>query len=100
MVSFVGIKETLARLIEGVQQVPHVYRPSTETFAELDIQKVARELDLEVLGQANGEKHRSQEDSRALDETEHQNDPRNDHRPPLGFLTSPFASFYFPYPLS
>jgi hypothetical protein len=71
MVSFVGIKETLARLIEGVQQVPHVYRPSTETFAELDVQKAARELDLEALGRANGEKHKSQEDSRALDETEH-----------------------------
>jgi hypothetical protein len=71
MVSFVGIKETLARLIEGVQQVPHVYRPSTETFAELDVQKAARELDLEALGPANAEKSKSPEDSRALDETEH-----------------------------
>jgi hypothetical protein len=68
--NIVGIKEALERLIEGVQQVPHVYRPSTETFAELDIQKVARELDLEAAGRANGEKSRTQEDSRTLDETE------------------------------
>jgi hypothetical protein len=67
----VGIKEALERLIEGVQQVPHVYRPSTETFAELDVAKTARELDLEAAGRANGEKHGSQQDSRALDETEH-----------------------------
>jgi hypothetical protein len=66
----VGIKEALERLIEGVQQVPHVYRPSTETFAELDVQKVARELELDKRGRTNGEKNKAEEDSRALDETE------------------------------
>jgi len=66
----VGIREALARLIEGVQQVPHVYRPSTETFAELDVKKAARELDLEASGRSMGERQRSLADSRTFDETE------------------------------
>jgi hypothetical protein len=66
----VAIREALGRLIEGVQQVPHVYRPSTETFAEIDAKKAARELDLEARGRAAGQKQKSLEDSRTLDETE------------------------------
>jgi hypothetical protein len=69
---FVGIREALERLVEGVQRVPHVYRPSTETFAELDVTKIARELNIEAKARANGAKHKPQQDSRALDETEHQ----------------------------
>jgi hypothetical protein len=62
----VGIREALDRLVAGVQQVPHVYRPSIETFAELDVQKVAQELGLEVLGSGDGDNQKSTKNTRAL----------------------------------
>lgn len=65
-----AIREALGRLIEGVEQVPHVYRPSIETFAEIDAKKASRELDLEARGRSAGQKQKSLEDSRILDETE------------------------------
>ena len=43
-------RSSLDRLLEGLLRAPHDYRPTTDTFPDLDTKKVAKELELEARG--------------------------------------------------
>lgn len=65
-------KSGLEKLLGLLNQPHHDYRPATEVFLDLDIDRIADDLDLPHHGQARGAKERPAEDAQTLDDIEHQ----------------------------
>ncbi|SFF42267.1 hypothetical protein SAMN05216566_11275 [Aureimonas phyllosphaerae] len=60
----------LSRLLEGVGRPNHDKRPSIETFADLDVNRVASELSLEAFAAERGAREEPPTGSVAMDEVE------------------------------
>lgn len=63
-------QSALGRLLGTLRRPPHDYRPSTEVFPDLDVSKVAAELNLESLGRERGERNEPVTNSSVADEVE------------------------------
>ncbi|MGY4402836.1 hypothetical protein [Bradyrhizobium sp. USDA 3315] len=62
----------ITRLWELLRQPQHPYRPATQIFLDLNVQLVARELNLEQRGSERGAENRPAESTQTLDDVEHQ----------------------------
>jgi hypothetical protein len=62
----------LGKLINTLKTGSHDLRPSTEVFADLDVNRLAVEMELEKRGRERGEKEEPASASSTLDETESQ----------------------------
>ncbi|MEC5382841.1 hypothetical protein VSX64_18550, partial [Aurantimonas sp. C2-6-R+9] len=60
----------LSRLVENVRRPNHDKRPSIETFADIDVNRVASELALESQGKERGERDEPPTGSVAMDDVE------------------------------
>lgn len=60
----------LARLLASLWGAPHEYRPSTQIFPDLSVDKIAAELDLAERARARGGRDEPSSDSSGLDEVE------------------------------
>ncbi len=67
-----GIREALARLVQGASQLPHDYQPTILSFLQLDVKKIARDLSLERRGRERGSRDEPPTESEALDEVENE----------------------------
>lgn len=64
--------DALNRLWKTVREPSHDVHPSTDIFPTLDTAKIARDLELEERGAANGSENRPVKSARSLDEIEQQ----------------------------
>lgn len=62
----------IARIWALLNQPPHVYRPATTIFLDLNVDRVADELKLVERGRERGSQNRPTADSQTLDDVEHQ----------------------------
>jgi hypothetical protein len=62
----------LSRLLAILREPPHHYRPVNEIFLDLDVARVARDLDLARAGKERGENNRPAQDAQDFDDIEHQ----------------------------
>jgi len=62
--------QSLERLRSLVSRPAHTYRPTIETFPDLDIQRISEEMHLIERGQARGSENQPQSDSTSLDAVE------------------------------
>ncbi len=60
----------LSRLVEGIRREPHDYRASLQTFPDLNIQRVASDLDLAFQGNKRGGRNEPAEFSSSFDSVE------------------------------
>jgi hypothetical protein len=61
----------ISRIFGLISQPVHPYRPSTEVFLELNVDRVADDLDLPFHGQERGKKNQPSEDAQTMDDIEH-----------------------------
>jgi hypothetical protein len=61
----------IARLLKLISQPRHDYRPSTDVFLELNVDRIAEELDLAKIGSERGATERPAQDAQTLDDVEH-----------------------------
>ncbi|WP_245440837.1 MULTISPECIES: hypothetical protein [Mesorhizobium] len=75
--SIVGVKtlvarfEALEKLRNRIMEANHDYRVGADIFPSLNVDKIARDMDLDDQGTAHGEKDQPSSSSKALDEVEH-----------------------------
>ena len=62
----------IARLVALLSQPQHPYRPSTEIFLDLNVDRIADSLQLAKRGSDRGAQNRPPQDSQTLDDIEHQ----------------------------
>jgi hypothetical protein len=62
----------IARLLALLSQPQHPYRPSTEVFLDLDVNRVAASLQLASRGAERGSQNRPSQDAQTFDDVEHQ----------------------------
>ncbi len=62
----------IARIWGLLNQPPHSYRPATTIFLDLNVNRVADELQLATKGQESGSENRPTPDAQTLDDVEHQ----------------------------
>jgi hypothetical protein len=62
----------IARLMALLSQPRHPYRPATEIFLDLNVDRIADTLQLANRGRARGAENRPAQDSQTLDDVEHQ----------------------------
>jgi hypothetical protein len=62
----------IARLLALLSQPQHPYRPSTEVFLDLDVNRVAASLQLARRGAERGSQNRPSQDAQTFDDVEHQ----------------------------
>jgi hypothetical protein len=62
----------IARIWALLNQPPHSYRPATTIFLDLNVDRVADELQLVERGKERGSQNRPDSDSQTLDDVEHQ----------------------------
>lgn len=62
----------IARIWGLLNQPPHSYRPVTTIFLDLNVNRVADELQLATKGQESGSENRPTPDAQTLDDVEHQ----------------------------
>jgi hypothetical protein len=62
----------ISRLLAMLREPPHDYRPATGIFLDLDVQRIARELELELVGTERGADNRPAQDAQDFDDIEHQ----------------------------
>lgn len=62
----------IARLMALLSQPQHPYRPSTEIFLDLNVDRIADSLQLAKRGRDRGARNRPPQDSQTLDDIEHQ----------------------------
>ena len=62
----------IARIWGLLNQPPHSYRPATTIFLDLNVNRVADELQLAAKGQDNGSQNRPTPEAQTLDDVEHQ----------------------------
>ncbi len=62
--------KSLERLRGVISRPAHTYRPSLETFPDLDTQRLSREMDLVKKGESRGGQNEPQSDSNTLDAVE------------------------------
>ncbi len=62
--------QSLERLQRLISKPSHAYRPTMETFTDLDVHRVSQEMDLRKRGRMRGEDNQPTHDSAALDATE------------------------------
>src|SRR5260370_17116392 len=66
-----GKQSAIARLLGLLSQPQHPYRPTTEVFLDLNVDRVADNLSLAVEGSARGAENRPSSDAETLDDIEH-----------------------------
>lgn len=64
-------RSAISRLMALVNQPRHDYRPGTEVFLDLNVDRIAAELQLAQLGAERGEQERPPPDAQAFDDVEH-----------------------------
>jgi hypothetical protein len=62
----------IARIRALLSQPTHAYRPATTVFLDLNVDRVADELRLAVLGSQRGAQNRPSSDAQTMDDIEHQ----------------------------
>ncbi|MBI5319807.1 hypothetical protein [Bradyrhizobium sp.] len=62
----------IARILGLLKQPVHPYRPATTVFLDLNVDRVADELQLVARGRERGSQNRPTSDSQTLDDVEHQ----------------------------
>ena len=67
-----GQRSAIGRLLGLLGQPPHAYRPSTEIFLDLNVNRVADNLDLAADGADRGAANRPSADAETFDDIEHQ----------------------------
>ncbi len=67
-----GKQSAIARLLGLLGQPQHSYRPATEIFLDLNVNRVADNLDLAIDGSDRGAENRPSTDAETLDDIEHQ----------------------------
>ena len=67
-----GKKSAIARLLGLLGQPQHPYRPTTEVFLDLNVNRVADNLNLAIDGADRGAENRPSTDAETLDDIEHQ----------------------------
>ena len=67
-----GQRSAIGRLLGLLGQPPHAYRPSTEIFLDLNVNRVADNLNLATGGAERGAENRPSTDAETLDDIEHQ----------------------------
>jgi hypothetical protein len=65
-------RSPVTRLLNVLSQPQHPYRPSTQIFLDLNVDRVADDLRLVAHGGERGAENRPPEDAQTLDEIEHQ----------------------------
>lgn len=65
-------KSSIARIWGLLSQPPHAYRPATTIFLDLNVDRVADELQLVARGKERGSQNRPTTDAQTLDDVEHQ----------------------------
>jgi hypothetical protein len=65
-------QSALARLLGLLNQPQHVYRPATEVFLDLNVNRIADELQLAKHGMERGKQCRPDKDAQTFDDVEHQ----------------------------
>lgn len=60
----------ISRLLDKLRRPPHDFRPSTEVFAELDVTRLAAEMNLEAVGRERGQRNDPATNSTVPDEVE------------------------------
>lgn len=66
-----GKQSAIARLLGLLSQPQHPYRPTTEVFLDLNVDRVADNLNLAVEGSTRGAENRPSSDAETLDDIEH-----------------------------
>ena len=64
-------RSAIARLRELLGQAQHQYRPSTQIFLDLDVDRIARDMRLCEIGAERGADNRPDMDAAVLDDVEH-----------------------------
>jgi hypothetical protein len=64
-------QSAIARLLSLVNQPRHDYRPGTDVFLELNVDRIAKELQLAKDGAERGTAERPTQDAQTLDDVEH-----------------------------
>jgi hypothetical protein len=72
MIAAQGKQSAIARLLSLLGQPQHSYRPSTEIFLDLNVNRVADNLHLAIDGSRRGEENRPTTDAETFDDIEHQ----------------------------
>lgn len=72
MIAAQGKQSAIARLLSLLGQPQHSYRPSTEIFLDLNVNRVADNLHLAIDGSARGAENRPTADAETFDDIEHQ----------------------------
>jgi hypothetical protein len=67
-----GQRSAIGRLLGLLGQPPHAYRPSTEIFLDLNLNRVADNLNLTSGGAERGAENRPSTDAETFDDIEHQ----------------------------
>ncbi len=67
-----GKQSALARLLSLLNQPRHVYRPATEIFLDLNVSRLAQELQLSEHGMERGQQNRPDMNAQTFDDIEHQ----------------------------
>lgn len=67
----VSIKSALDRLSEGLKRAPHEFKEALQTFPDLSIDTIAKQLSLAKRGQARGVRNEPGTKSTEFDEVEH-----------------------------
>jgi hypothetical protein len=65
-------QSAIARIWSLLSQPPHIYRPATTIFLDLNVDRVADELRLVARGKERGSQNRPTADAQSLDDIEHQ----------------------------
>jgi hypothetical protein len=72
MIAAQGKQSAIARLLSLLGQPQHSYRPSTEIFLDLNVNRVADNLHLAIDGSRRGDENRPTTDAETFDDIEHQ----------------------------
>jgi hypothetical protein len=72
MIAAQGNQSAIARLLSLLGQPQHSYRPSTEIFLDLNVNRVADNLQLAIDGAKRGAENRPTADAETFDDIEHQ----------------------------
>src|SRR5258708_27219506 len=65
-------KSSIARIWALLNKPPHTYRPATTIFLDLNVDRLADELQLVSRGKERGSQNRPTTDAQTLDDIEHQ----------------------------
>src|SRR5260370_10438067 len=65
-------KSSIARIWALLNKPPHTYRPATTIFLDLNVDRLADELQLVAGGKERGSQNRPTTDAQTLDDVEHQ----------------------------